>query len=221
MAFLGCSRGLGKAVTLEVDRQNLLEKSLLCARKAELLEDLAESMTSVTTSLCLDFAKLDSIQIALDSIATVKAQRIFYFAGGGPHGLFAEKAWKDHLWALQVSFLTPTELLHRILSDSQFHFVKQIIFVGSRIADDRPDPMASSYASAKHGLRGLVESLQGESLQQDLRFFRPGYMNTDLLPKNADPRKKGETLAEPEKVAKDFVKWATDPSGDPIFDAFA
>ncbi len=219
MAFLGCSRGLGRAVTLEMDQQGHLEQALLCARKQESLSTLATELKCDSEIEVLDFSQRPSVEILLAALRTHRPQRIFYFAGGGPYGLFASKAWKDHLWALQVSFLTPSEVLHRLLSDQQFDFVKQIIFIGSRIADSRPDPMASSYASAKHGLKGLVESLQGEDLGVDLRFFRPGYMNTDLLPKNAGPRTQGTSeVLEPQNVAKDFVKWALDPSGASILD---
>ncbi len=222
MAFLGCSRGLGRAVTLEMDRQGLLEKALLSARKKETLANLAYDLQCPSEIEAIDFAQQPSVESLLAALRSHRPQRVFYFAAGGPYGLFAKKAWKDHLWALQVSFLTPSELLHRLLSDSQFDFVKQIIFIGSRIADSQPDPMASSYASAKHGLKGLVESLQGEDLSVDLRFFRPGYMNTDLLPKNAKPRtNEGSEILEPQRVAKDFVKWALDPSGASIYDVWA
>ncbi len=221
MAFLGCSRGLGQAVTLEMDRKLELSQALLFARNETSLEKLSHNLQVQAEVLGVDFANPLSVDTVMESFRRAQPSRIFYFAGGGPFGLFSQKAWKDHLWALQVSFLTPSEILHRLLSDAEFSFVRQIVFVGSMVADSRPDPLASSYASAKHGLKGLIESLQGENLAVDLRFFRPGYMNTDLLPKNARPRQEGMVLADPKDVAVDFVKWALDSEGTPIYDALA
>ena len=192
--------------------------SLLAARSESDLRELAQKMPGKSQVFPFDFAKAESLSLLLDEVAARKIKRVFYFAAGGPYGLFASKEWKDHMWSLQVSFLTPSEILHRILTRDDLSCVEQIIFVGSLIADDKPDPMAASYASAKHGLKGLVESVQSENSQRDIRFFRPGYMNTGLLPKNAKPRGSGQVLLDPIKVAKQFVDWALDDKGLKILD---
>ena len=69
--------------------------------------------------------------------------------------------------------------------------VVAMALVGSAVAQDKPDPGASSYSSAKHGLKGLCESLQKESPKCAIHLFSPGYMDTDLLPANAWPRQQG------------------------------
>lgn len=218
IAFLGCSRGLGRAVCLSMHEKLPVDFSLLVARSQSSLESLSKELTTPNKILKLDLAKPDCLPQIMDELSANKVKRVFYFAAGGPHGLFAKKEWKDHLWSLQVSFLTPSELFHGILSRPELSCVEQIIFVGSLVADSKPDPLAASYASAKHGLRGLVESVQKEDLACDVRFFRPGYMNTDLLPKNALPRIQGTGLLEPAQVAKQFVDWALDEKAPKIID---
>ena len=195
-----------------------MDYSLLVARSQGALESLSETIESPHKILMMNFAKPDCLGKLMDELAIHKIKRVFYFAAGGPHGLFAKKEWKDHLWSLQVSFLTPSELFHGILSRDDLSCVEQIIFVGSLIADSSPDPLAASYASAKHGLKGLVESVQREGVERDVRFFRPGYMNTDLLPKNALPRTQGKLLLDPDQVAQQFMDWALKDKASKIID---
>lgn len=221
MAFLGCSRGLGRAVTQIMSQGELLQKALLVSRSTKALETLAQELSQQSHSCDLDFSRPADVTSLCHEIKSLRPKRIFYFAGGGPYGEYGSKEWKDHQWAWQVSFLTPAQLIHVILSDPTYKFVEQVICVGSLIADSRPDHRAASYASAKHALKGLISSLHLENLSLDLRLFRPGYMNTGLLPPNAEPRQQPNTLAEPEVVAQEFVSWALDPKGSKIYDSRA
>ncbi|NQZ19320.1 MAG: SDR family oxidoreductase [Bdellovibrionales bacterium] len=119
------------------------------------------------------------------------------------------------MWALQVTYLTPARILHHFLSKPGS--VKQMVFVGSAIADSSADPMASSYSSAKHGLKGLIDSINAEDPDIDVRIFRPGYIDTAMLPPQASPRKEGLPLLSPEEAAKRFVQWVQDPNGRKSF----
>ena len=105
-------------------------------------------------------------------------------AGGGPHGKFQSKEFKDHLWAYKLNLLFPAELIHWSLRNLS---LKQFVLVGSSVAESNADPLASSYSSAKHGLKGLVSSINAEGCDFDLRLFSPPYMDTDLLPNNSQP----------------------------------
>ena len=216
MAFLGCSRGLGQAVTLEMNRRSLCSRALLAARSTSSLQELGKSMDFPNKILTIDFYKEESLEVLFAELKQLEPSRMFYFAGGGPYGNFQEKNWKDHQWALQVSFLTPAKILHYLMQ-SQFKNLKQIVFIGSDIADSKADPMASSYAASKHGLKGLIMSVQEEKPDFDLRLFRPGYMNTSMLPKNSKPRAEGLPLLEVEKGASQFVDWVMDPLGSKLF----
>lgn len=207
IAFLGCSRGLGKEVLQAWDSS---AQAFAFARNLENLKKIATPPAVDLKVQSFDFSKENKLEEWVSSLQDLKLDRLFYFAGGGPYGLYSQKAWKDHQWALQVSFLTPALLLHKLTE------VGQVIFIGSAVADSKADPRAASYSAAKHGLKGLVSSLIAEGDSRDLRLFRPGYMNTDLLPPHADPREQGAPILEPESVAQQFVRWARDPQGEPL-----
>lgn len=215
MAFLGCSRGLGREVAKQFFQMDSLERAILVARSQENLDSLASETDKPNKILIQDFSKKESIMETLSMIEREKPSRVFYFAGGGPFGKFADKQWKDHQWSLQVCFLTPARLLYELLQP-EFEFVRQIVFIGSQIADSDADSMASSYAAGKRALKGLLESIWEEGVRRDLRLFRPGYMDTEMLPKNAKPRLEGACIVSPEDAARIFVPWALDSGAEKI-----
>ncbi|NJL24075.1 MAG: SDR family oxidoreductase [Calothrix sp. SM1_5_4] len=95
--------------------------------------------------------------------------------------------------------------------------VDETILVGSSVAESSADPKAASYCAAKHALKGLFSSVRAESPDWDLRLFSPGYMDTDLLPKNAAVRKLG--VYAPAALARDLWIWSlsTDNSGHRVY----
>jgi short-subunit dehydrogenase len=199
IAILGASRGIGAALTkiLSKDFPNLL----LVSRHWR-SEPVQTSEQRISLDLTVDENWEDLIKILSDFAPT----RIFYVAGGGPHGAFQDKEFKDHEWAIKLNLITPAKLLHWALKKST---VTQIIFFGSAIAESRADPKASSYAAAKHGLAGLIKSVVAEQSRTDLRLYSPGYTSTDLLPKNAQAQlSKTNVVLSASDVAQDFVNWA-------------
>ncbi len=216
IAFLGCSRGLGKEVVLAFDESYDLKDSWLVARKEPLLKELTQKIRSDVFVSSVDFSNPQSAQEILEALASKPVQKIFYFAGGGPYGQFQDKDWKDHTWSFQVNFLTPAFLIHQILKNPIYKGIEQIIMIGSQVADQTGDKNASSYAAGKHALRGLIESIHLETPQVDLRLFRPHYMDTELLPKNAAVRGSGAFIQSPSHLAKIFVSWSLDPQAEKI-----
>lgn len=195
IVLLGASSGLGLAV-----------ESLLARRTEEV------SLSSFSRKKGgMDFSKRELWTEHFKKIAELEMDRVLYFAGGGPFGNFENFEWKDHEWALNVSFLFPAFLLSSFLKLAHEGYpLKQIVFVGSAIAEKKPDPQAAMYCAAKHALRGLISSVQLEKPQIDLRLFSPGYMQTALLPQKSWPRLKG--LAQKvEPVAEEFVDFMTQP----------
>src|SRR5690606_29913932 len=162
-----------KAVAIEYAKQKPETQALLVARKESLLKELSSQLLCPSQYEIVDFANENSLDVFLKDKDT-SISRLLYFAGGGPYGDFASKAWKDHMWSFQVNFLTPSRIIHHFLKQNR---KMQIVVVGSAVADDKPDPMAASYAAGKHGLKGLVGSIQAENPELDLRIFRPGYMD--------------------------------------------
>jgi short-subunit dehydrogenase len=198
--IIGARRGLGKEI-LGQWRKNFPNDALAGSSRREFV---AEGVQTFVFDMSLP-EQTEELLLSLSKFAPTK---VFYLAGGGPYGDFAEKDWKDHLWSLQVSLLSPLRVLHFCLN---LPSVQQIVVVGSAIAESQPDPGAASYAAAKHGLRGCISSLQGE-VQKDVRLFSPGYMSTEMLPPQAQARL-GQTASidSAEMVAKLFVEWTQNP----------
>lgn len=157
-----------------------------------------------------DFSKTDLFEFYAEKIAEFSADRVFYFAGGGPYGPYSKFEWKDHLWSLNVTFGFPAYLLN-YLGKSTAN-IKQIVFIGSAIAESQPDPGAAMYCASKHALKGLVTSLIAEKFPIELTLFSPGYMNTQMLPKSAWPRGKG-LVAEPESIARQLLQLVISTDG--------
>ncbi len=199
--IFGASRGLGAAVGSIIEASELL----FISRKISKNQNLSSNVKAID----LDLSREADQEAALSAASNFSPTRIFYFVGGGPFGQFAEKNWRDHKWAFEVNFLFPAKLIHHFLKQTESQ-VKQMIFTGSAIAESNIDKNAASYSASKHALKALFENLQMESKNTDLRLFSPGYMNTDLLPKNAWPREL-EKLLDPTEVADQFCAWALEP----------
>lgn len=202
IVILGASRGLGKDVLNQLPKYFLNLQILAGSRKAHLYSAM-DNLTIVT----MDFSKKENWSNYVSQIKDFAPTRIFYFSGGGPYGLYTSKKWSDHEWAINVNFLFPAFLLHEMLNSSLG--CEQIVLTGSSVAESKPDFNASSYAAAKHGLRGLITTLQQEYPNTDLRLFSPGYMLTDLLPINSAPRV-NNLASDPKEIAEKFLSWVID-----------
>jgi short-subunit dehydrogenase len=201
--LLGASRGLGACFLNTVLSQSDNSEVSVVSRKATKSVKKQSEKSSVIYR-DIDFSNTQGQQEALDWISEFRPTQIFYFAAGGPYGDYSQKKWKDHLWALEVSFLFPSLLTHFCLSQKH---IRQLVLLGSAVAEERGDPGAASYAAAKHGLLGLHRSVTLEQPSLDFRLFSPGYMDTDLLPLHAWPRQK-ELVEAPQKVAEKLWSWS-------------
>lgn len=203
--IFGASRGLGREISQLVSGGSLL----LISRDNEALEGLSNELSIDSQWTSFDLTNMDKFDELSLVVKKFDPTHIYYIAGGGPHGKFEAKGFKDHLWAYKLNLLFPAKLLHWSLNNLN---LKQFILVGSSVAESKADPLASSYSSAKHGLKGLVTSINAEGCNLDLRLFSPPYMKTDLLPKNSRPYTEGN-VSSASKVAEMFYKWANDASG--------
>jgi short-subunit dehydrogenase len=207
VAILGASRGLGLALTQHL--QHIKDVHLfLSARRGDTLRN---HMRVVDLFYQADFTNSEQRLLLFEQLRKYSPHTIFCVAGGGPYGAFETKEMKDHMWAYELNLIFPAHLLHFALST--IPSVKKIVFVGSAIADSKPDANAASYASAKHGLRGLVTTVREEQRARssanrvDIRLFSPGYIDTDLLPRNAHPRQSGDVRSA-EDVAEELWQWS-------------
>lgn len=157
--------------------------------------------------LSFDFTKAFDDQALFTNLTSAlnefQPTHLIYCAGGGPYGAYFEKAWKDHEWAIKLNFLFPAKLIWHLAKQPS---LKTFAYVGSAIAEsDQGDPMGPSYAAAKWAMKGLLKSLNGLEPHLEFKIYSPGYMDTDLVPQGAAPRKAGE-LQDPAQVAQDILR---------------
>ena len=107
IAILGASRGLGKEIYQTLS-QNKEHQFLLAARKEEFLKK-----TDQTQVLSSDFSNKDEQLKVLSKLQEFSPTHIIYVAGGGPYGNFEEKKWGSHLWAFELNFLFPAQIIHQ------------------------------------------------------------------------------------------------------------
>lgn len=209
--LLGASRGLGRAfLDKAMTAQNQAGEGFL---QLTVFSRKIDSIPPNVNSLQSDFSKFETWNHIFSQIQALRPDRIFYFAGGGPYGKAQEKKWIDHQWALKVSFEFPAYLLYQSLKNPQN--LKQMVFVGSSIAESSADPFASSYCAAKHALKGFVTSIQKEQQTPfDLRLFSPSYIDTDLLPANAWPRQQVGLVSSPRQIAE--ILWSYVHNADDV-----
>lgn len=203
IAILGASRGLGWALYTQLAEMNKETSFFLSSRK---IDEKLKFISNNTILKAQDFSKLPVGSHFLKDLNKFNPTHLIYMAGGGPYGEFQTKKWSDHLWALSTTFLYPAELLHVILSHpNEWSSLQQFVCVGSAIAEDKPDPLAASYAAAKHALKGLVTTIQMEDVKKPkVLLFSPGYMQTELLPQASWPAKQGLT-EDVMKVAEKLI----------------
>lgn len=200
IAIFGASRGIGAAIVNEVRDSSLL----LVSRR------WSDNERPSSKKVTVDLADPNQWDAMLAELGSFSPTRLFYVAGGGPHGKYSDKEFKDHSWAYNLNLLTPARLLHW---GARQPYLKQIIFFGSAVAESKADPQAASYSSAKHGLLGLVKTARGEMRDLDVRIYSPDYVATDLLPKSIQATL-GDRILSPEEVAKDFIQWSNQGDGE-------
>lgn len=214
VVILGASRGLGAELVKYISAQTTYSV-VGFGRKEQQLADLRTLHPFFEYRLA-DFSSERGQDEALRYLIEENYSQVVCVAGGGPFGLFHERNMRDHEWAWQVGFRFPARVIHAMLVARR---KQSLILIGSSVAESRPDPMAASYCAAKHALKGLVGSVRLENPDWDIRLFSPGYMDTELLPKNAAVRQHG--VYDPAVIARELWVWSlsTDDTGHRVYPA--
>ncbi len=225
--LIGATKGLGFSLA-----QWLMENKHVAAENILVIGRSTMPNTAIPFYAC-DLSNSDNWPSLIERITLFSAQRIIYFAGGGPFGQYGDKNFKDHQWAWNVTYMAFAYLLHAMLKKKSTAAAtasvtaRQIIAIGSAVAERAADPGAASYSAAKHALKGLIQSVQVELAQMtsakssldasggvvmDLRLFSPGYMQTGMLPKQAWPYQFPNMVKDSSHVASELGEWALNPS---------
>ena len=127
VVIVGGTRGLGAELAKELREQGVLVR--VVGRKAE------------RPDWKHDLNQKDQVESLLHRIRQLEPSHLWWVAGGGPYGRYGIKNWKDHEWAFQVSFLSAAQALHFVLQNP-WKDLRQVVFVGSAIAEAQADPQA-------------------------------------------------------------------------------
>lgn len=207
----GASRGIGRAVALELARQNWRVIAVARAQKAlEKLDDDIRELGGEATLIPLDLKD----NIAIDGLAAPLFERFGKLDGlaacAGVLGLLtpahqATPAIMEE--TIQVNFLANQRLiraLHPLLRESD---AGRAVFVTSG-ASKNPRPYWAPYAASKAALDALVIAYAAEVQNVSnirVNLFNPGPTRTAMRAK-AFPGEDPMTLPAPEEVAPAIVR---------------
>ncbi|MEM9669607.1 MAG: SDR family oxidoreductase [Pseudomonadota bacterium] len=141
----------------------------LTARRKERLEQLAEELEGSfkvsTLSISADLGKPGAVDVILADIdaAGWQIDGLVNNAGYGLPGTFANTSWEDQAAFMQVLYIAPCELAHKLLPGMVERKFGRIINVAS-LAGYMPGSSGHTlYASVKAGMIRFSESMQAES----------------------------------------------------------
>lgn len=179
----GASRGIGRAVALELARLGM--HVVAHGRDAEALMETCRHIARAGGSArphCCD-VRDDGALAALvaDAAGDQGLDVVVHNAGVGSRGLVSEARVEHWDRTLQVDLRAPMVLTALTLP----HVIKvqgAYIFIGS-IAAKMGMAGSSAYCAAKHGLDGFAEALFEEVRESGVRVVRihPGYVNTQMV----------------------------------------
>jgi 3-oxoacyl-[acyl-carrier protein] reductase len=207
----GGSRGIGKAVSLALMKQNyrvaILSKSERCVSVAKELSDLVGRRESAVGIRC-DVENLQSIPDAVKTAQERLGQIdvLINNAGIAIDGLVIRMSTEDMQKVLTTNLTAPI-VFSREVSKSWIRrqVTGNIIMIGS-IVGEYGNAGQVAYAASKAGLVGATKSLAQELGKKGIRtnLIAPGFVKTDMtveLAKRYDATPNKPNFIEPEEVA--------------------
>lgn len=213
----GASSGIGKALAIELSKQNV--KLILSSRKKEDLELVKNECNngSDIKIITLDLEDYTNLQSkAKEAINAFGKVDILVNNGGISQRSFVkdttvlvDKRIMDINYLGTVA-LTKSILPH-FIKNNNGHFVTTTSIVG-KIGT----PLRSSYAASKHALHGFFDSLRAEIYHHNISvtLVCPGFVNTNVsknaLTGDGSPQQKMDVATEngiqPDRFAKLMIK---------------
>ena len=184
MLITGASQGIGKALAEAAAARGA--KLIVCARKLELLTDLAQQIRA--RGSVIEIVQAD-ITVADDRCKLVEtAERVFggldilvNNAGIGATGHFADVAPERLRQIMEVNFFGLTETT-RVFLPMLKKGTKPAIVNVSSIAGKRGIPARSEYSASKFAVQGFSEALRAELAKDgvDVLIVCPGLTQTNF-----------------------------------------
>jgi dehydrogenase/reductase SDR family protein 7B len=213
----GASSGIGKALALELSKQNA--KLVLSARNESKLSEVRNSCSHPNQVLVLplDLGNIDSFNSKMKEVVSAFGKINILVNNGGisQRSLVKDTTISVDKQLMNINYigtvaLTKTVLPH-FIENKQGQFVVTTSIVG-KIGT----PLRSSYAASKHALHGFFDSLRAENHKNNIAvtLVCPGFVNTNVsinaLTGDGSPQNKMDTATqngiEPSRFAKIMAK---------------
>lgn len=184
----GASRGIGRAIALELARQNL-KTLLLVARNAAKLEELATEIQFINPYINVVVIPLDITQIKEVSITLVKTWREFgpiqllINCAGVAHQSIFLRTNPSHIEAELSLNLTGTYNITRLIAKRMVHQQEGTIVNVSSLMGKIAAPTMATYSATKFALVGFTQALRAELAPNRVRVVAllPTLTNTDMV----------------------------------------
>lgn len=179
----GASSGIGAALAKEFRAQGA--KLILSSRRADKLEEVKQACGGGADVIVLpvDLEKIETIKAAAEQAVAVfgKIDVLVNNAGITQRSLAKDTAIEVDERIMRLDYLAQVAATKGVLPSMLARKQGRIVVISS-VAGFVGTPYRSSYAAAKHALRGFFDSLRAEVHDAGVRvtLVYPGYINTDI-----------------------------------------
>ena len=180
----GASSGIGKAVTLELSKQNT-NLILSDINETGLIEvaKTCEKNNCTTLVVPIDLSNEKSVESAARTVLDkkLKIDGLYQFAGISQRSLVNETPLTIDRKIFEINFFGAIALTKAVLPEMIKNGGGQIA-VTSSLVGKFGFPYRSSYSATKHALHGFFESLRAENKQNNIKvsIFIPGRVRTNI-----------------------------------------
>ena len=180
----GASSGIGKAVALELSKQNT-NLILSDINETGLIEvaKTCEKNNCTTLVVPIDLSNEKSVESAARTVLDkkLKIDGLYQFAGISQRSLVNETPLTIDRKIFEINFFGAIALTKAVLPEMINNGGGQIA-VTSSLVGKFGFPYRSSYSATKHALHGFFESLRAENKQNNIKIsiFIPGRVRTNI-----------------------------------------
>jgi len=180
----GATSGIGKAVAIELSKENC--HLILSGRNEEALNDVASACKekgSGVTLVPFDLGDEKTIKAAFNSVKDkkLKIDALYNFGGISQRALVSETPLFVDRKIFEVNYFGTIALTKLVLPEMIKNGGGQIAATSSLVGKFG-FPYRSSYSASKHALHGFFESLLAENKANNIRvsMIIPGFINTNI-----------------------------------------
>ena len=180
----GASSGIGKAVALELSRENT-HLILSDINESGLVEvaALCEKNGCTTLIVPIDLSDEKSVELTSQMVIDkkLKIDCLYQFAGISQRSLVSETPMFVDRKIFEINFFGAIALTKAVLPEMIKNGGGQLA-VTSSLVGKFGFPLRSSYSATKHALHGFFESLRAENKQNNIQvsIFIPGRVKTNI-----------------------------------------